>query len=78
MSVSYNTNAQPIEVDALEERMVVLSDIKKEVSYFKYTGTWAWHDRGDDDTENWNDGFGSFWEAVLDATEPYFEEGDEE
>jgi hypothetical protein len=76
VSQSYDIKAYPVEVDYLEMRMVVLMDIKMEISYFKSEGTWAWHSRGDDNIDNWHCGFESWWEAVLDATDPYFQNED--
>lgn len=79
MSQSYDTNAQSITTEDLEARMQVMEDTKKRVSYFKFTGKWAWFDRADEgDLDNYHEGFDTAWEAILDATEPYFEDDEEE
>lgn len=79
MSTSYDICAQPIPVEELERRMQVFHDTGKVHGYSKHTGKWGWCDRDVmNDLDNWHDGFDTFWEAILDATDPYFEEDGED
>ncbi len=56
--------------DETLERMAV--DLKKEFTYDKHAGTWAWYDRGDeDDPDARCAGFATRKAALLDALEPY-------
>ena len=64
----------------LARRTEVMADIKKEVAYDKSTGTWSWMDRYCRDIpgseEHGHGGFATWWDAVRDATEPYFDESE--
>jgi hypothetical protein len=67
-----------ITIEELEARLVCFFDTKKRLVYFK-TGGWGWCDKGDEeDPEIIKDCvlFNTAWEAILDATEPYYEEND--
>lgn len=77
MSESYDINAQPITVEDLEARMVCFHDIKKAHAYDKHTGKWGWCDRGEQEAACGFERFDTFWEMILDATEPYFDHDDE-
>ena len=60
----------------LENRLSVFHDTKKKLLYFK-TGGWGWCDRDEaDNRDAWHVGFETAWDAILAATEPYFEESE--
>lgn len=78
MSESYDICTRPIQADDLEARMRVFMDIKKELHLnIHVENGWCWCDR-DDAFEHWHTGFETAWAAILDATEPYFDEDSEE
>lgn len=54
----------------LEHIFQIFEDIKKELSYDKHTGEWAWRDR-DEPYENRHDGHATALAAMLDAVEHY-------
>jgi hypothetical protein len=56
--------------DELERRMQVAWDTKKSLTYDKATGEWSWHDR-DEQPVDAAGPYRTFWEALVDATEPY-------
>ena len=59
----------------LERYMQIAQDTKKSFSYDKSDGTWAWYDRDEEDNiDAYHVGFSTFWEALLDAIEPYIED----
>jgi hypothetical protein len=55
----------------LERFMQMSEDMKKDISFNKHTGKWAWRDRGE--SEEVCVGFTTFWEALCDIVEPYME-----
>lgn len=61
----------------LEQRMLIAKDIKKEFYYNKFNGLWYWHDRGEENIENYDGPYYTFWDALCDATSPYYP-GEEE
>lgn len=61
-----------IELEKLERWCQILADTKKEISYDKSTGTWAWYDRYErGNIPAYHPGFKTWLEAVKDAIEPY-------
>ncbi len=59
-----------------EAHMSVFMDTKKALSYDKHSATpWGWHDR--DEPGEVHGGFRTAWEAICDATEPYFDKDSE-
>ena len=55
--------------------MRVAQDTKKDFAYDKSQGTWSWFDRSEKyHSESHHTGFTTFYEALEDAVEPYFQE----
>jgi hypothetical protein len=53
--------------------MQVSEDTRKQYSYNKLEGTWAWFYRSDENKDfAHHTGFETFLDALMDATEPYF------
>jgi hypothetical protein len=62
-----------ISLAELENRMSCFYDTKKVMLYLR-AGGWAWCDRcAEYDQDSYHTGFDTMWDAVKDATEPYFE-----
>ena len=62
---------------ALDRRMQIAQDIRKEFLYDKATSDWYWHDRGDNASlEAIGNPHKTFWDALYDAVEPYLEKSD--
>lgn len=55
----------------LESRMQVAEDTKKLFRFDKHTGTWSWYNKAEHEGHG---PFPTFFAAVVDATEPYFNE----
>ncbi len=63
-----------IGLSKLERMFLILADIKKDTAYDKFSGTWSWFDRSEEDNLHaWHTGFSTNLEAVTDAVEPYME-----
>jgi len=59
-----------------EARLSIFHDTKKTLLYLKADG-WGWCDKDEKESgEAWHTGFATAWEAILDATEPYFDDED--
>lgn len=71
-----NTDETHIELADLESRLSTFFDIKKKLLYYK-TGGWGWCDKSDEE-EGSSECFPTAWEAILDATAPYFDEDSDE
>lgn len=73
-AVSFIQEVRGEEPCKLERYMRIAKDTKKEFSYSKAEGTWAWYDRAEaHNLHNWHTGYPSFWECLVDAVEPYME-----
>ena len=54
---------------AQETMELIAHDTRKEFSYNKASGLWAWHNRGENSDSH--GGFSTRLGALIDATEPY-------
>lgn len=56
----------------IEEYMRIAQDTKKDFSFAKSIGKWYWFNRGYQHTDS-HGPFDTFFEALVDAVEPYLE-----
>lgn len=67
-----DTDATTLLVERME---LIAQDTKKVFSYARHSGTWSWANKDEaDDLESWHDGFGTRYDALVDAVEPYMED----
>jgi hypothetical protein len=62
-----------ITAEQIEAWELIAQDTKKEFLYFKETGKWAWCNRGEEESDYYDD-FPTRLDALFDAVEPYTEE----
>jgi hypothetical protein len=55
----------------IEEMEQIACDTRKEFRYYKETGKWTWHNRGEE--SDWAGPFPTRLDALMDAVEPYLE-----
>jgi hypothetical protein len=67
---------ETITLGELEDRLLCFYDTKKKLIFIETAG-WGWQDK-DEEYDEEASCFETAWEAILDATQPYFDKDSDE